>query len=184
MTRPRGTRRRHAALAAAVVGTAVAVGLGGCGSGSTDPQGGGKVTPVDRTGKVTFPDLGYRKVAPRLPAHVSPGTVLVVDLTNTGSAQPSQMTLALGATAAGLHWSQWGTARATGHGTATVRVCTTSCGAGYDRSYPATITLSDIRACHGHRFYEQANVALSTAGLSALPHGVSSRWPATLKNPC
>jgi hypothetical protein len=166
---PRRGRGRLGALVAALA-------VAGCG-GSTAPGGGGRVTPVGGSGKTSFPGLGHRNLGPRLPAHVSPGTALAVDMRNIGGVHPTYMRLASDATADGLQWSQWGAASTTAHGTATVRICTPSCGGGHNRSYPTTITLSGLKQCGSHRFYQRATMVLRTAT-------GTKPWGAFVQAPC
>jgi hypothetical protein len=116
-----------------------------------------------RKALVPFPGLGYRYVAPRLPAGLPAGAVLVVDMTNAGSVRPASLQFASDATLSRLRWTAWGGALATGQGTATVRICTPSCGGGHNASYPATVSLQGIKVCSGRRFYERATVTLTTA---------------------
>jgi hypothetical protein len=145
-----------ALLVALVVGVGV---LAGCGSNRGSRGGGARVADPK-----PFPQLGYRYVPPHLPSHLAPGSVLLVDMTNAGGVRPDALRFASDGTLSGVHWRAWGTAQAVGHGTATVRICTTSCGAGYNQAYPATITVAGIKPCSGKRYYERAQVTLSTPG--------------------
>lgn len=157
---------------------AVVVGVGLCGCGaSTKPQGGGSVTQLSGPGTMKFPSLGHRSVAPRLPAGVSAQTMLVVDFRNVGAVAPAQMRLASDTTATRLRWTSWGTARTTATGSATVRICTSSCGAGYFRTYPVTLTLSGLARCRSHRFYDRATLVLHTAT-------GTKPWGALINDPC
>lgn len=126
---------------------------------------------------ISFPNLGYRPYPPRLPAGLPHDAVLVVDLTNAGGIHPASLRFASDATLSGAHWTGWGAATTTGRGTATVRICTPSCGGGHDAQYPATMTLSGIRTCGAHRYYEQARVMLTTAK-------GPKPWGAFIRPPC
>jgi hypothetical protein len=161
---------RRAALGG-LAGCIGAVALAGCGGSGVKP-----VTAADN-GLVTFPGLGYKPVAAKVPRSAAAGSALVVGLTNTGSTEPHQMQLASDTSATGLRWSGWGTSTAVGHGTATIHICTSSCGAGFDRRYPATLTLSVLRTCGHHRFYERAALRLATTK-------GRRRWGAFVKTPC
>lgn len=172
-----GRRLKSAPAAARGLALMAVATLLACGCGASGGGGRPEVKPVGSPGKASFPSLGYRAVAPRLPAGARAGAALVVDLTNTGSIAPGSMRVASDATAAGLRWSRWGSEQTTGRGTATVRICTTSCGAGKNRDYPATITLTGLKRCRTHRFYERAQMRLRTA------HG-SQSWGAFVRVPC
>lgn len=61
--------------------------------------------------------------------------------------RPTQYTLACGDGAtslSGLRWSGWGTATATATGDYQTVVCTPSCAAGSEQSYPATVSLTGL----------------------------------------
>jgi hypothetical protein len=126
---------------------------------------------------ISFPDLGYRYVPPRLPTGLPASAVVVVDITNTGSVRPAELHFASDGELTRARWADWGGALATGHGTATVRICTPSCGGGHSARYPATISLRGIKVCRGRRFYERATVTLSTAK-------GSRPWGAYIRAPC
>jgi hypothetical protein len=103
--------------------------------------------------------------------------VLAVDLDNLGRVRPEAMPLDSDASLSDARWTDWGAPTTVGHGMATVRICDPDCGGGYDASYPATVVLSQIRACRSYRFYERASMTLATVkGPRA--------WGAYLKDPC
>jgi hypothetical protein len=138
-----------------LVCVAAALALAGCGaSAGAHPT---------RKPPVPFPDLGYRYIAPRLPRGAGANTVFVVDLSNVGFTHPTGMRLDPHAVLSGASWSDWGAAHATGRGQATVRICSPSCGGGHDARYPATVVLSSVKTCSGHRFYESGTMTLTTA---------------------
>ncbi len=126
---------------------------------------------------VKFPDLGYRYIPPQLPRGVSNRAVLVVDLTNTGRVQPAALRLASDTTLSGARWSGWGAPSATGHGIATIHVCSPNCGGGHDVRYPATLVLSGIKGCGAHRFYEHVRLTINTVD-GPRP------WGAVIQPPC
>jgi hypothetical protein len=168
LRRHRPIRKRVVTLPS-LVRVAAALALAGCGAGAsaeTSPH-----LPI------TFPDLGYRYIPPHIPPGISPGTVLVVDLTNFARVKPANMRLASDSTFSGARWTSWGAPSTTGQGTATIRICSPSCGGGHDANYPATVVLSDINACRSHRFYETARVTLATV------EGPKP-WGAVLRAPC
>jgi hypothetical protein len=151
-------------------GVAAALALAGCGATAG-------AQPSAHKPLASFPDLGYRYIAPHLPPGLSRDAVLVVDLTNTGRVAPASLRLASDTTLSSAHWSGWGAASTTGHGTATVLICSPDCGAGHYERYPATVVLSRIKACGSHRFYESGRVTLTTVK-GPRP------WGAVLKDPC
>ena len=124
-----------------------------------------------------FPHLGYHPTAPRLPAHLARDTVVAVGLTNHGYVRPSGMRLASDATLQNARWRDWGASTAEAHGTATVQICTSSCGAGHPTRYPATVRFSGIRTCGSVRYYERARLTLATVK-GPRP------WGAFLRVPC
>lgn len=147
---------------------AAALALAGCGAGAaaqTTPQ-----VP-------TFPDLGYQYIPPQIPSGVPHGTVLAVDLSNVARNRPQAMRLASDTTLSGAAWAGWGSPKATGRGTVTVRICTPSCGGGSNQRYQATVVFSNLKSCRSYRFYESAHVTLDTV---KGPRG----WGAFLKDPC
>jgi hypothetical protein len=138
----------------------------------------GASAPATRTDVLAhFSDLGHRHEAPRLPAHLGRGTVVALSVTNQGYVRPTSLRLASDATFSSARWSSWGTARTTGHGTATVQICTSSCGAGHPARYRARVVFSGIRTCGATRYYEHAQITLSTVK-GPRP------WGAFLQVPC
>lgn len=125
---------------------------------------------------VPFPNLGYRYIPPHLPRGAPPSTVFVVDLSNVGFVHPASMRLDPDATLSGAQWTGWGAPTATGRGVATVRICTPSCGGGHDARYPAAVVLGSVKACDGHRFYENGTMTLTTAD-GPRRFGVALRTP-------
>lgn len=109
-----------------------------------------------------FPNLGYRAYAPHLARGVPRNAVIVVDMTNAGRVAPTALRFASDGLLSGAHWTRWGDATTTAHGTATVRVCSPNCGGGRSVRYPATMVLSGIRTCGDRRYYERARVTLRT----------------------
>jgi hypothetical protein len=159
-------RRRTSISWLARFGAALA--LAGCGAGAaaqTTPQ-----VP-------NFPDLGYRYIPPHIPSGTAHGTALAVGLDNVARLEPQAMRLASDTTLDGARWTGWGTPRATGRGSVTVRICGPSCGGGRDQRYQATVVFSHIKVCRSYRFYENASVTLDTV------QGPRS-WGAFLKDPC
>lgn len=150
---------------AAAVAAAVTAGLAGCGSAQRKPD------------PVTLPAFGYHPTAPKLPAGLPPGTVVVSDLTHTAALRPSSLQFASDATLAGVHWSSWGGSTASGSGTASVRICSPNCAQGSERLYPARVTLLDPKACYGSRFYSSAKVTVQTPG-------ASKPWVSFISAPC
>lgn len=142
---------RRCLLAGAVAAT---LGIGGCGGGHTPPQPG--------------PGVGYHPTAPVLPSSVPAGLPLVVDLTNTGAVRPSRMVIARDGVLTGLRWASWGKITARAKGSALIHICSPDCGAGYERTYPVTVTLTGLKRCDSHEFYARASVTLATV---AGPHG-------------
>lgn len=126
---------------------------------------------------ITFPDLGYHYYPPRLPTGLARNEVVVVDMTNAGSVRPPNLRFASDGTLSGAHWTDWGAATSTAHGTATVRICSPNCGGGHDARYPATMVLSGVRTCGEHRYYERARVTLTT------PQGPKP-WGAFIRTGC
>lgn len=135
-----------AGAAAAIVG--VGVGLGGCGGGHSAPHLG--------------PGIGYHPTPPTLPSSVPAGSPLVVDLTNTGAVRPSRMVIARDGVLTALRWSSWGQTTARAKGSALIHICSPNCAAGYERTYPVTVTLSGLKHCDSHEFYASASVTLAT----------------------
>jgi hypothetical protein len=148
---------------------AAALALAGCGAGASAQ------TQVHLP--VTFPNLGYRYIPPRIPPGVSSSTALVVDLTNLARVAPQSMQLASDSSLSGARWADWGAPHTTGHGTATIHVCSPNCGAGHDVRYSATVALSHLKTCGSHRFYEAATVTLDTV------EGPKA-WGAVVRTPC
>lgn len=164
--------RRGVAAAAAVAAVAIVAGCGGSGpSASTGASAAG----VD--GTAAFTGLGTKPHPPALPAGADSRTALVVDLTNHARVRPASIALASDTSATGLRWSDWGTPTATAAGTAIVHICTPNCGAGFDRDYPASIALSDLRVCGQHRFYTAVRLTLRTSK-------GDRRWGAFLDRSC
>lgn len=143
--------------------------LAGCGAGAS--------AQTSHRVPIEFPDLGYRSMPPHVPNGTAPGTALVVDLTNTAQARPLAMQLASDATLSGARWTNWGDRSTTAYGTATIRICTPSCGGGRDVPYRATVVLSALKSCRGYRFYQSATVTMDTVK-------GPRRWPAVLRAPC
>lgn len=161
-------RRRFLSLVGPALATLGALAAGGCGGAQAhDP----------RASLPKFPGLGYRAYPPHLPPGLAKGAVVVVDMTNTGRVRPAGLRFASDGTLSAARWSTWGAGTATAHGTATVQICTTSCGAGHPVRYPATMVLTGIRTCGQTRYYEQARVTLMTV------RG-PRRWGAFLRVPC
>jgi hypothetical protein len=148
---------------------AAALALAGCGA-----TAGAQTTSQSA---INFPDLGYRYIPPHIPAGITHGTALAVDLANVARIQPPAMRLASDTVLSGARWSDWGASTTTGRGIATVRICNPSCGGGYDERYPATVVFSQLKACRSYRFYESASVTLDTVK-GPRP------WGAFLKDPC
>jgi hypothetical protein len=146
-----------------------ALALAGCGASAG--------ARTARKPPVPFPDLGYHYIPPHLPQGAAADTVFAVDLTNVGFVHPAAMRLDPNAVLNGAQWADWGAQRTTGHGTATVRICTPSCGGGHDARYPVTIVLSSVKACDGRRFYESGTMTLTTAA-------GSRRFDVALRKPC
>jgi hypothetical protein len=58
----------------------------------------------------------------------------------------------------GLRWTGWGTNRATGRGTVSLRVCDPSCPDGYYRKVPGRLVLTRPIRCKGTRMYSRARL--------------------------
>ena len=71
-----------------------------------------------------------------------------------------------------IRWSGWGTATATGHGTAMADNCQPNCAAGTFSHHPATITATRPASWHGKMAYSR--VATSIPGLSLEDHVYST----------
>jgi hypothetical protein len=67
--------------------------------------------------------------------------------------------------AKGLTWAGWGTATATGHGTAEVNDCTPYCAAGTYHAHPITITLSRPERWHQNMVYTSAAYSIPSLKL-------------------
>lgn len=161
-------RRRLRSLVGPALATLGALAAVGCGVGQAHGE---------RANLPKFPGLGYRFYPPHLPQGLAKDAVVVVDMTNTGRVRPAAMRFASDATLSAARWSTWGAGTATAHGTATVQICTTSCGAGHPAHYPATMVLTGIRTCGRTRYYKRARVTLTTA------RGPRP-WGAFLRVPC
>ncbi|MFZ0039730.1 MAG: hypothetical protein WAK93_00360 [Solirubrobacteraceae bacterium] len=150
----------------AVAACATLLGLSACGGSSQTSSA-----------ALKFPGLGYHYYPPHLPKGLAKNAVVVVDLTNSGRVAPAAMRFASDATLSGARWTAWGSDSTTGHGTATVRICSPNCGAGHFSRYPATMVLKGVRTCGAHRYYESARVTLTTVKGPVA-------WGAFVKVPC
>jgi hypothetical protein len=76
--------------------------------------------------------------------------------------KPSAMYLTMDGTlyVVGITWVHWGTASATGTGTAKANNCTPNCAAGTFHTHPATITASDPRTWRGTLAYTRVSVSV------------------------
>lgn len=151
-------------LAAGAV--AATLGASGCGGHSAPRPG---------------PGIGYHPTPPTLPSSVPAGSPLVVDLTNTGAMRPSHMVVARDGVLTRLRWTSWGQPTARAHGSALIHICSPDCGAGYERTYPATVTLTGLKRCGSHEFYARASVTLATVagprGFGAFIHAPCAPQP-------
>jgi hypothetical protein len=59
-----------------------------------------------------------------------------------------------------IAWAHWGTAAATGKGTAEANNCGPNCANGTFHAHPATITVSDPRTWHGILAYTRVSVSV------------------------
>ena len=152
----------RAPLAAGLAGVALA--LGGCGGGT-------------RPDPVKLPVLGYRPPTVTLPAGLPPGAIVVDNLYAIASVRPAQLQFASDGKLARLHWTSWGGSVARARGTATVHVCSPDCASGFNRSFPASITLRSPTACGTVRYYGSATVMLD------MPSG-RKPWGSYIQAPC
>ena len=148
MSPPRSARAMWSAAVVLLVAA-----LAGCGaSAGARPDPKPLATPV----------IHYDPTPPRLPAGRPPGVLYVVDLTNAGAVKPATVAFASDGTLLRLQWSRWGGSPAVAHGTAVVRLCQPDCATGQVVQYPATVTLSGVKACDRARFYVDASVVAET----------------------
>jgi len=80
---------------------------------------------------------------------------------------------------AAMKWRNWGTARATGSGSASANDCTPNCAAGKFESYPVSATASGIATCLSGR-KQYTRLVLTYSG--ARPTGIAAT--STWKFPC
>jgi hypothetical protein len=79
---------------------------------------------------------------------------------------------------AGLTWHSWGHASAAATGKATANDCTPDCAAGHFHSYPASVSVSGLKACGKARYYSRLTITYP----GKRPAGVGKRDVHTL--PC
>ena len=149
-------------------GAIAAAALCACGASGSRPD----PTPIS-----TNPPTKFVPAPPRLPAHHPAGAVFVLDLTNIAAIRPATVAVASNSTLEQMQWGTWGSAVASGHGTAAIRDCNPSCAAGRTGTYPVTVSLSHPVSCYGAHFYIDASIVAET-----------KRGPAQLvsylRNPC
>jgi hypothetical protein len=82
-----------------------------------------------------------------------------------------------------ITWTGWGTARATGQGTAEVNDCTPYCAAGTYHAYPVTITLTKPEPWHRDMVYGRAAYSIPALALSETFSGVLPAPPVAAPSP-
>jgi hypothetical protein len=145
------TARRMAWAALALLCAAALAGCGASASGRPVP------TPVQ------VHAVPFKPAPPQLPPHHPAGAVYVLDLTNIGHITPAKLAFASNASLLSVSWNGWGGATAVGHGTVLLRTCKPDCATSPLARYPATVKLSDLKACHAARFYVGSSVVAETS---------------------
>jgi hypothetical protein len=64
-----------------------------------------------------------------------------------------------------IQWNSWGGPAATGNGTALFHGCTPNCAAAPTHEAVVSIRLSDVRTCHGKRYYAGVTLRLTSGRL-------------------
>jgi hypothetical protein len=64
-----------------------------------------------------------------------------------------------------VQWSSWGGSAATGTGNAIYHGCTPNCAAARVHAAIVSVRLSDVRTCHGRRYYSGLELTLSSGQL-------------------
>jgi hypothetical protein len=145
--------------------------LAGCGA-DPGPVGEPAAPPLPRgdfgpvkAGSVALP----RPVAPprRAPGAVvaralAGGATGVVGVEGAVGVRPGRLMVSSDGELQGLRWTRWNAGTATGAGTLRLRDCDPSCAGGGIARVPATVVLSRPRVCGRARYFDRAEVTLSS----------------------
>jgi hypothetical protein len=90
------------------------------------------------------------------------GEIGVVGMTGVIGVRPNELDTANDVRIDSLEWSSWGADGAVGKGEMLARECQPTCAGGRTKTVPATVTLSGVRECRGRRYFEGAEVRVSS----------------------